>query len=334
MKRFRHLSVCLLMLGGAAALAGPPLLTGPNVTGDPNAPGERRTIVPQAERERLGLAPRTWKGVVRPDVWPTLERRNKAIESLRDRLRQKRGKDLEAFQILFGAEMEGEGIVYVQVQLKHEPKGVPESKENMAAINALQRRVLRSLTALEFHRPFLFQKAAALTGYVTKEGLDKLAKNPEVLGVCLDEAPLPDEPMKRVYDDLAPARRGDPASTRPGVAEMKVDPDIYRALDLADRVDVDVALRGDSLPKLTDDPLKGWAQMQLRKKAVKELQDRVLSTLSADEFWNSEGVSLTAGLSGFITREGFEKLRKHPDLVRINLNRRIHLQQGHTVVQP
>jgi hypothetical protein len=332
--RLKCVSVCLVLWGGATALAEPPLLTGPNVTDDPNAVGERRTMVTPQERERIGLTPRTGRGVIHPNVYPTLDKRNKAVEALRDRLNRKRGKDLEAFQILFGVEMQGEGNVYVQIQLKHEPKGAPDSEENMAVIYDVQRRVLRSLTALEFHRPFLFRKAAAMTGYVTKEGLDKLAKNADVLGVCLDEAPLPDEPVKRVYDDLPPARPRDAASTRPGVAEMKVDPDVYRALDLTDRVDVMVSFREDSLPRLTDDRSKMWLQVQLRQQAVRRLQDKVLSTLSADEFWDGAHSSLTAGLSGLINREGLEKLRSDPDLVRINLNRRMRIEHGGRVVKP
>jgi hypothetical protein len=313
----RHvLSACSLILGVTMALAAPPS----PVTSDPNVPEKTREIISREEREQLGLAPRTWTGVVQPEVYTTLERLNRTVERL------KKTRTGDAVRILFAVQLRGAGKVYVQIQLKHDPKGAPDSEENMAAIRDVQRRVLRSLTAAELHRPFLFQKAPALTAYVTMEALDKLAKNPDVLGVCLDEAPLPYERERTAYDDLPPAEPGDSASTQPGVAEMRVDPDVYRALDLTDRVEVMIAFRGDSLPKVTAAPSRIWVRARVRDQVAEGLQDRILSTLNADEFWDLARIPGAAELVGSINRAGLDKIRNHPDLVRIALNRRIQLR--------
>ena len=144
-----------------------------------------------------------------------------------------------------------------------------------------------------------------------------LATHPDVTGVCLDENPLPEKGPRTIYkDDLAPAGPGE-AANEPGAAEGKVDPDVYRAFGLSDRVDVTVSLRTDSLPQLTDVPSEMWARSRLRRQAENELRDRVLSTVSADEFW--VWTPLGPGMSGFINNHGLKKLCEHPDVLRINL---------------
>jgi len=78
----KSLSACLLMLGAA----GPPDPSDPRlrpVTSDPNDPEKTRaTVFFPEKREKLGLTPKTWSGVVHPDVYPTLDRLNKTVESL------------------------------------------------------------------------------------------------------------------------------------------------------------------------------------------------------------------------------------------------------------
>ena len=284
------LLACLLVMGAAAARTP----SRPQMTCDPNDPEKTRTIISREEREKLGLPLHTWTGVVHPDVYPRFDRLNQTIASLKERVNK---KDEQAFRALSGIRFQG--MVYVQVQLKDRDA---------------QRRVLASLKASEFHAPFLSEKSAGLTGYITKEGLDKLAKNPDVAGVCLDDKPLP-EKAKTIYkDDLPPAKPGE-AAKEPGVSEGKVDPDVYRAFALSDRVDVSIALRDESLPELTDRGPEMRARLELRNQAVKQLQDHVLSTVSADDFWL--WVRLSPGLSGFINKEGLQKLWNHPDVQRI-----------------
>lgn len=303
------LSVCLFMLGGATALAEPPRVP---VTLDPNDPEKRRTIIPREEREELGLTPRTWTGVVDPEVYATLDRVNQTIEEL------KRTRTVAAIQALFA--MRFKETVYVQVHLKDGGGRHAVSKENIPAIGDTQRRVLRSLTAGEFAVRQIFERSPGFVGYATKEALDKLGIHPDVAGVCLDNHPLPEKGPRSIYkDDLPPAEPGEGAD-EPGVAEGKVDPDVYRAFALTDRVYVSVYLRGkESLPKLTDVPSEMWTRDRLREAAVKELQDRFLATVSADEFWVWSREPADLGISGYVNQEGLRKLREHPNVQRVYL---------------
>lgn len=330
----RSLSACLVVLGaGVAFAAAPPRSPRGSVTvdpddprlyprvADPNDPEKTRSTISRDEREKLGLTPKTWTGVVPPEVYATLDRLNQTVASLKDRLQK--GRDVQAFDAL--RRIRFEGMVYVQVQLKHDPKGKPDSEENKAAIRDVQRRVLASLKASEFHVPYLFEKAPGLTGYVTKEGLDKLAKKPDVAGVCLDDKPLPKKGKIIVKDSLPPAKPGE-AANEPGVAEGIVDPDVYRAFDLSDRVDVIVSLRAESLPELGGNTLSDMrARWELHKQVEKQLRERVLSAMTADGFWVS--TLLGPGMSGCITREGLQDLRQHPAVQRIYLQEFLRLQR-------
>lgn len=291
-------AVIILAAVLAAAMPKAPVPGRVQTTADPNDPEKTRAIIPREEREKLGLTPRTWTGVVDPEVYAKLDRLNKTVAELKDRL--KKGRDVEAFDALWRFRFKG--MVYVQVQLKERDA---------------QRRVLASLKASEFHAPFLFEKSAGLTGYITKEGLDKLAKNPDVTGVCLDDKPLPDKSRTVYKDDLPPAHSADTASTQPGVEERKVDPDVYRAFSLTDHVEVMVSLRTDFLPEWSKVPSENRVRLELRNQAENELQDRVLSLVNADEFRLVARIG--PGITGFINRQGVERLWKHPDVLRIGL---------------
>ena len=217
------LSAGLLMLGAAMGLAEAPRVP---VTMDPNDPEKRRTIIPREEREQLGLAPHAWTGVVDPQAYATLERQHEILE----RLNEARTDD--AHMILFAMDIRFPGSVYVQVLLKHDPDGQVDSEENRAAIRETQHRVLRSLTAAEFRVRQLFERAPGFVGYASKEALDKLATNLHVAGVCPDDQPLPEKPKTIYKNDLPPAEPGE-AADEPGVAEGRVDPDVYREIGRA-----------------------------------------------------------------------------------------------------
>lgn len=193
-------SVCLLLAGVTTAVAQ----SRPSeVTGDPNDPAKTRILITREDRERLGLNPKNWTGVVHPDVYTRVEELPRTVASLKERF--KKDKDEESFVMLLRVEFEG--TVYVQVQLK--------SKD-------AQRRVLASLKASEFHAKYLFEGPAGMVGYITKEGVDKLARNPDVTGVCLDDKPIPNAGPKIIAkDSLPPPKPGDTSSEQPGVKEGK-----------------------------------------------------------------------------------------------------------------
>lgn len=300
-------SACVLILGTAAGLAGPPpasVTVDPNDprlyprVADPNDPEKTRATISREEREKLGLTPHTWSGVVDPEVYASLDRVNKTLARLKDRMNK--DKDVRAFHAWF-AGVETEGTVYVQVHLKDK---------------TAQRRVLASLKASEFRLRQLFEGAAGFVGHASKEALDKLAKNPDVTGVCVDDLPLPQSPVKIIHrDDLPPPKPGQPAG--PGAREDRVEPDVYRAFDLTERPYVMIALRADSLPELTDKPSEMWDRNEAHRRAAKQLRDRVLATVSADDFW-LHGTT-TSTVAGFISREGLQKVWQHPEIARITL---------------
>jgi len=295
------LLACLLVL----VVAWSPVPSRPKATNDPNDPENTRPIIPREEREKLGLTPHTWSGVVHPDVYPKFDMLNKVIANLKEKVNK---KDVQAVRVLFG--MRFKGTVYVQVQLKDKDT---------------QRRVLASLKASEFHVRQLFDGSAGFVGYVTKEGLDKLVKNPDVIGVCLDDKPLPEKGKTIYTNDLPPAKPGE-AANEPGVAERKVDPDVYRAFALSERVYVIISLHIESLPALGGTTLSEMrVRNELREQAEKQLRDRVLSTVSADDLWL--WVNLGPGMSGFITKEGLEKLQKQSEVQRIHLDHLVRIPE-------
>ncbi len=175
-------------------------------TYDPNHYGKLRIGVPMAERDSLGLALHTWKGVVDPQVYTRLEQL---------------GKEAERFPQDFDgvSPVKFRGMVYVEVEVK--TKGDSHA-------------VLKSLTAAEFHVRQIFSQHAGFIGYASKEALDKLGQSPKVVGVCLDTKPIPiGEPRVRRKDLVSVKTE---TATQPGVASGKVDANLYRALAIRDRV--------------------------------------------------------------------------------------------------
>jgi hypothetical protein len=299
----KFLSTLLFLLGTGSALAAPQQPPRDRVTSDPNDPEKTRRVIPREERETLGLAPKTWSGVVHPDLYERLDHLKHTVANLKAKVDKQR--DERAFATL--SRIRFEGMVYVQVQLKPPTEG-----------EDVQRRVLASLKASELHDPYLFKSGAGLTAYVTKECLDTLAVHPDVLGVCLDDKPLPSRGHIVAKDTLPPAEPGEGAN-EPGVAEKKVDPGVYRALASHDRVYVLVSLLRDSVPELGGASSGARTRLERRTRAVRELQARVLSTVSADDFAVTRRSTLGTGMSGYVTKAGLEKLWKHPELLRVSL---------------
>jgi len=293
----------LLMLSLVVAFAGVENASAQpgRVQYDPNDPEKTRPVVPVAERERLGLAAKTWDGVVQPEVYTTLHGLNQTVERL------KNAKTVDAVGTL--AAVQFEGTVCVQVRLKHDPQGKGDSKENKAALQDVQRRVLGSLTAAEFHVRQLFEGSAGLVGNVSKEGLDKLAKHPDVVSVCLDDKPLP-EPLPVVYEDQLPAPTPGEFADEPGLKAGRVEVKVYQGLKQSNRLYVGVSLepKEEPLPTSTDVPGEMHQRGLERDAAVLKLQNRVLSTLSADDFWLWTRLGGLPGFYGYINRQGIEKL--------------------------
>ncbi|GMU22474.1 MAG: hypothetical protein AMXMBFR13_25600 [Phycisphaerae bacterium] len=288
-----------LVFAAAVLLSGVPRSS---TTWDPNDPEKTRPTVSREERDKLGLTPKTWGEVVHPDVYEALDRLNKKIKSLKARVRE--GRDLQAMDVL--QRVRFEETIYVQVRLKNKQA---------------HSTVLGSLTASEFHPRQILSDGSGFVGYATTESLKKLAKNPHVAGVSIDDKPLPIEDRVIAKDDLPPQQSGDTSPDQPGVKEGIVEAEVYRALSLYDRVDVVVSLHRESLSSPTESPSEAWRTEERRQQEAKRLQDHVLSAVNADQFWVRVRHRGLPTISGRINREALTKLRDLPEVKRINLPR-------------
>ncbi len=234
-----------------------------------------RQIITRIEREKLGLTPHTWQGVVHADVYPSLKKLSALAEALKARLRQRR--DEKADGLLRRINMQG--MVYVEVSTRDDA----------------QRRVLASLRASEFHARQVFDKASGFVGYASAPALDKLAKNPDVIGVCLDNKPLPDSP---------------PIFFKPD--------DENSAFKKASHINISISLTTDAIPRANDLP-SGF----VREQKIREIQDRVLTIVNADEVRVWGKIPWSTLVSAFATRDGLDKLRRSPDIIRVETTSRL-----------
>ena len=295
----------------------------PRTVFDPNDPQKTRLLIPAAEREELGLTPKTWEGVVHPDVYTTLQTLNDTVERLRNT------NTVDAIDTL--DRMQFQGTVYVQVQLKHNAQAQGNTKENHAELRKVQHQVLDSLTAAEFHVRQLFKQSPGFVGSVNQEGLDKLAKHPDVVGVCLDDFALPERPPVIYKDQLTHAIPGE-FSEEAGLKSKRVEVNVYQALQQSDRVFVLLSLepKGEPLPQLTHVPNEMHQRELERNTAIRRLQDRVLSSLTADDFWLWTRLGGLPGLGGYVNRDGLERLWQHSEVSGVGIEGRIRLDPRET----
>ncbi len=304
-------TVLVAFVGSAVVLAQPPA----SKTSDPNDPLKSRALVSLEDRERLGLNDKTWKGVVHPDV-------SKAF----DHLKIQPEDPIKRFKFNFRQRFRG--TVYVQLHLKHAVVGQPASVANETAIAAVQERVLNSLTAAEFHLAQKFSDIPGMIGYATREAIAKLAVHNEVVGVCLDDKPIPERPAV-LYGNRLPPTPPD-LVVPPGTSSRKASLKVYQALTMRETVFIVVGLapKTGSIPKLTEAPEKRKEQWEIRDAAVRELQDRVLSTVTAEDFQLTSRLGGSKAIAGFVSRKGLKKLLSHPEV------RDVFLDELHSIPSP
>ncbi len=299
----------LMIIGSASVLAQLP----GRLLSDPNDPQKTRTVVSRSDRDRLGLNERTWTGIIHPDVSTAFLKQGQLPEDPMERVR-------------FESRIQFKGSVYVQVHLRHTTIGRADSNENKAAIDRVQRRVLDGLTATEFHVTQKLTEIPGLLGFANQAGLAKLAQNPDVIGVCLDDKPMPDG-LAVIYKNQFPDVKPKDVLIPPGASNMKAEWQVRAALKQSDRVLVLVNLRsaGEPLPALTHIRSKSLEQWEARERAVRDLQDRVLSTLTAEDFWLNTRLGGSSGFAGYVNSEGLKELLENPEVKGVGLDFRIGL---------
>ena len=292
--------------GGATsepAARGRPGAAPPGTHGVPGTPPHLRPdqiekrISPD-ERERLGLAERTWvaqHGKVHPDVRDVLQT-----------------GEMPWLRFKGWAPIGFEGTAYVAVYLRDEQRGRADSPENQAAIKGLQARVLSRLTAAEFSVVYTFRNTAGVLGYVSSEGLGKLVKDQDVVAVGLDDKPLAEDPPRAVHEPGPPPKRGE--RPRPTEWVGKIEAQVYKALekDASGYVFVIVGVPGAGVGSGPFEQTYDARQGERRA-----AQDRVLSALTAEEF---RARTRGAVLTGYASAGGLKKLAEHPDVVAVGLD--------------
>ncbi|MFH1745954.1 MAG: hypothetical protein ABIG44_02805 [Planctomycetota bacterium] len=261
-----------------------------------NPPGLRpeeieKRISPE-EREKLGLPEPTWvarHGKVHPDVRAVLET-----------------GQMPWLRFKGWSPIGFEGTAYVAVYLRHEPQDKQSSLEKQVAIKEVQKRVLSKLTAAEFSTVYIFKNTASILGYVNSAGLAKLAADQDVIAVGLDDTPLPEDPPQAMGNEYSRGWRG------------KVEIGVYEALEKSPDgyVYVIVGARVPQGPGPFDEAYEAM------KSETRQLQDRILSALNADEF-RLRGRPLSGGPLGYANAAGLAKLTKHLDVNGIGLNQAI-----------
>jgi hypothetical protein len=260
------------------------------------------------EREAIGLAEPTWiaQGKVAPEVREEFENQRK---------REEEAGGMADYVSDYHPYRPGgfRGMTYVAVYLKNDETGSGDSKAGSPGLAELQQRVLSRLTAAEFALRHAFKDRPAMLGYVSADGLAKLEGDPEVLAVGLDHNLPPVRPRE--------VRQGPRAERAQWGENGKIDPEVAQRLrSSADGVIyVLVGITHVSLAPGNENDLSEMRQRSIEwQGANREIQDRVLSTVSAAEFQTD---SRTIGLlAGFVSASGLAKLARHPDVLTVSMN--------------
>ena len=286
---------------GSAALAqAPPAQARPGAAppGTHGVPGTPPILRPEEiekrispeERESLRLPEPTWvakHGKVHPDVRAVLE--TGQMPWIRFRGWWPMGFD---------------GTAYVAVYLRDQKASGRTPAENETAIRQVESRVLSRLTAAEFAVVLAFRSTPAILGYVSAEGLAKLAKEPDVVAVGLDDAPVPERPP-------GPAEDPPPRGVLQGPTERrgKVELPVYEALAKSTDGYVELVV---SIPCAPLAPGASWEAYEAREAEARALQNRVLSSLTAEDC--SLKSRSTSCFDVYVNSAGLAKLATHPDV--------------------
>jgi hypothetical protein len=257
-------------------------------------PKSQAEIVPAEQCEALGLDDIGWTkqhGKVHPDVYAALDKTEKVTEPWRD-----------STGLM--------GTVYVQVYLKHEQKGRPDSPENKAAIRELQGKVLSQLGAGDFYTRYEFIAAPGILGYASRAGVEKLRASPDLVAIRLDDKPFPRPAAPVTREDLPTPQPGE--ATGREASGRKTEADVYRALALHGRVLVIVNFNFARQGPIRQSGGQGRAA-----------EDRVLAVLTANDFWVLSRTAVNSVnsplLMGYVNPEGLKKLEQQPEVLGIGL---------------
>ena len=110
-----------------------------------------------------------------------------------------------------------------------------------------------------------------------------------------------------------------------------IQPDILTALQESSEVDVIINLVAVALPPPGQlDP----ATLDEYRRRVAAVQDRILAKLTTVDFTLTIRYSITTALAGRITKSGVEKLRGHPDVELVVIDREVSVDPIEAITTP
>jgi hypothetical protein len=132
---------------------------------------------------------------------------------------------------------------------------------------------------------------------------------------------------KGAHDVVAPEEREALGLNEAGWTrgDAKVHPDVYRALEKTEKVKEawrdPIGYAGTVYVQVQlKHAQKGKADSPENKAAIKQLQDKVLSQLTAAEFYVEYAFQTLPGILAYVNRAGLEKLTANPDVVAVCLD--------------
>ncbi|HVP10180.1 MAG TPA: hypothetical protein VMV94_03220 [Phycisphaerae bacterium] len=262
--------------------------------------------VSRAEREALGLPAPTWVARYASKVHPAV---NEALAQQHDKI----AREEQMIDFQSDRPVGFQGTAYVDLYVTQEPPGGRDGHENHPGLTETQARVLSNLTAGEFRTVFTFERSAGLVGYINDTGLAKVVADPEVIAVGLDDQARP-EPAKVVLQ-AEPEAGGGPGPSSARKLIGKIDAETFDALEKSEDGYVHVLI-GLNRPVKWDIP---WNE---KKTKMREMEDRILSDLTALEF---RLCSRGGSMNGYVTAAGLAKLDKHPDVEGVCLDARLRI---------
>jgi len=252
-------------------------------------PPERPRYMSAAEREQMGIQAPAWdtaRGKIDPRIHP----------SIREEEDLNRRSPTPAIEGVYKADRPVGLVGEMHVLVRLAP-----GKESA---------VLDNLSSWDFKIEHIFENHLAMTGWVGKDGLQKLEADSNVVSVSWDDTRL-----KRALEPP-------PAPTTQSAHSTKIESDVRRALEGAELVEVGVIL---------EDPItvfpSGSTKEAFQQIAIvnDQLEKAVLQSLPARHFRLKGRLWSTPGFAGLVDREGLEQLSRHPKLKCVFLDREVEV---------
>ena len=183
--------------------------------------------------------------------------------------------------VLSKLEKSEDGKVYVLVTLKPLPKEGLSKEQRKAMAKEKQNKLLAKLAEGDFTADYRFEIEPRIIGLVNETGLAKIAEDPQVVAV----------------------------------ESSRIGPGVIRALGQAADGKVFVMILLTTLPGTDDRPLDDVKAM------IQQHQEKVLDSLTQEDFEIAHRLSVTEVLMGYLKPSGIPKMATDPTIRGVVLNK-------------